>query len=78
MFYKEILEQTEPGNPFLEYLKKQTFEISPLGTYNSGAFVGLMCVPVCPKNSGSPLPLLLTSSKLQPALLKQPLKAQKD
>ena len=49
MFYKEILEQTEPGNPFIEYLKKQTLEISPLGTNNSGAFAGLMCVPVCPK-----------------------------
>ena len=42
MFYKEIIEQTGPGNAFLEHLESQILKNFPLHANHAGAFVGLL------------------------------------
>ena len=51
MFYKEIYEQIEPGSLFLDYLVAQISKISPLSANHGGAFMGSLCVMVCPKKN---------------------------
>ena len=53
MFYKEIREQTEPGNVFLKHLEAQIFKISPLCANHGDIIVGLMSALLYPKNSES-------------------------
>ena len=41
-----------PGSAFWEHMETLTLKILPAGTNHEGAFMGLMYVPVCLKNSG--------------------------
>ena len=49
MSYKEIQEKTESGKAFLQYLETQILKNSTLAASHGSAFVGSMCVLVCPK-----------------------------
>ena len=51
MFHKEIEEQSELGSAFLEYQQAEILKIFLLGTNDGAAFVGAMCVVVCPKKN---------------------------
>ena len=47
-----IKKETKPRTAFLKYLEVQMLKIYPLTTNHAGAYVGSICVSVCPKNSG--------------------------